>query len=90
MDNASLRQGPGPAELHDLGDFTTTPRVITISLMATAIGFICGFVAWLLLKLISFFTYLFFFQRFSTALQSPAPAPPSIPACGPPVTRARC
>jgi H+/Cl- antiporter ClcA len=72
MDNASLRQGPGPAELHDLGDFTTTPRVITISLMATAIGFICGFVAWLLLKLISFFTNLFFFQRFSTALVSPA------------------
>jgi len=72
MDNASLRQGPGPAELHDLGDFTTTPRVITISLMATAIGFICGFVAWLLLKLIGFFTNLFFFQRFSTALVSPA------------------
>jgi len=72
MDNASLRQGPGPAELHDLGDFTTTPRVITISVMATAIGFICGFVAWLLLKLIGFFTNLFFFQRFSTAAVSPA------------------
>src|SRR4029078_10177370 len=83
MDNASLRQGPGPAELHALGDFTRTPRrdlasftppprVITISLMATAIGFICGFVAWLLLKLIGFFTNLFFFQRFSTALVSPA------------------
>jgi len=62
----------GNAELHDLGDFTTTPRVITIALMAIAIGIVCGFVAWLLLKLIGFFTNLFFFQRFSTALVSPA------------------
>jgi len=62
----------GNAESHDLGDFTTTPRVITIALMAVAIGIVCGFVAWLLLKLIGFFTNLFFFQRFSTALVSPA------------------
>src|SRR3954471_612594 len=59
-------------DLSDLGDFTTGPRVITISAMAVAIGFICAYVAWLLLKLIALFTNLFFFQRVSTAMVSPA------------------
>src|SRR4051812_25278420 len=40
--------------------------------MAVAIGFICAYVAWLLLKLIALFTNLFFFQRVSTAMVSPA------------------
>jgi CIC family chloride channel protein len=59
-------------ELSNLGDFTTGPRVITISAIAMAIGFICAYVAWLLLKLIALFTNLFFFQRWSTAAVSPA------------------
>jgi CIC family chloride channel protein len=54
-----------------LGDFTATPRLITISLFAMAIGIISAFVALALLKLIGFFTNLFFFQRLSTALVTP-------------------
>src|SRR4051812_15011834 len=40
--------------------------------MAIAIGFIGAYVALTLLRLIGFFTNLFFFQRWSTALVSPA------------------
>ncbi|MBV9303575.1 MAG: chloride channel protein [Acidobacteriaceae bacterium] len=56
----------------ELGDFTTTTRVIPISLLAIAIGVISSFVAWFLLKLIGLFTNLFYYQRFNTALSSPA------------------
>src|SRR5436305_150894 len=55
-----------------LGDFTTRPRVITISVMAIVIGIISAYVALALLKLIGLFTNLFFFQRFSTTLITPA------------------
>jgi len=55
-----------------LGDFTTTPRAITISGLAIGIGFVSAGVAWALLKLIGLFTNLFFFQRWSTAMVSPA------------------
>jgi CIC family chloride channel protein len=54
-----------------LGDFTATPRLITISLFAIAIGIISAFVALALLRLIGFFTNVFFFQRLSTALVTP-------------------
>src|SRR5215813_1339599 len=59
-------------ELSDLGDFTTGPRVLTISAMAVAIGSVCAYVAWLLLKLIGLFTNLFFYQRWGTDMVSPA------------------
>src|SRR5262249_2283533 len=55
-----------------LGDFTTTPRAITISGLAVGIGFVSAGVAWALLKLIGLFTNLFFFQRWSTVMGSPA------------------
>jgi chloride channel protein, CIC family len=55
-----------------LGDFTTRPRVVTISVMAIVIGIISAYVALALLKLIGLFTNLFFFQRFSTELVTPA------------------
>ena len=55
-----------------LGDFTTRPRVITISVMAVFIGIVSAYVALALLKLIGLFTNLFFFQRFSNELVSPA------------------
>lgn len=58
--------------LGKLGDFTTDTRVILISLLAICIGVISAFVALILLRLIGFFTNLFFFQRFGTALVSPA------------------
>jgi CIC family chloride channel protein len=55
-----------------LGDFTTTVRVLPISLLAMGIGVLCAFVALVLLRLIGLFTNLFYFGRWSTALVSPA------------------
>ena len=54
-----------------LGDFTTTPRVIPISLLAMLIGALSSCVAWALLKLIAVFTNLFFYQRWSAEAVSP-------------------
>jgi H+/Cl- antiporter ClcA len=54
------------------GDFTTTPRVVPISLLAIGIGLLATGVAWALLRLIGFFTNLFYFGTLSTALTSPA------------------
>ena len=54
-----------------LGDFTTTPRVIPISLLAILIGALGSCVAWALLELIAVFTNLFFYQRWSAAPVSP-------------------
>ncbi|HLX56677.1 MAG TPA: chloride channel protein [Ktedonobacteraceae bacterium] len=59
-------------DLGKLGDFTTAPRVILISLMAIIIGVLSAFVALILLRLIGLFTNLFFFQRWGTVLVSPA------------------
>src|ERR687887_740394 len=56
----------------ELGDFTTTKRVIPIAALAVVIGIFAAFVAAALLKLIGLFTNLFFFQRFGTNLVSPA------------------
>ncbi len=56
----------------ELGDFTTTKRLLPISFAAIGIGVICAFVALVLLKLISIFTNLFFYHRFSTVMVSPA------------------
>jgi chloride channel protein, CIC family len=58
--------------LHELGDFTTTPRVIAISAIAIPIGVLAAFVALALLRLIGFFTNVFFFQRVGFDLASPA------------------
>jgi chloride channel protein, CIC family len=60
------------ADLSHLGDFTTTPRIITIGAIAVAIGVVSAYVALALLKLIGLFTNLFFFQRWSTSFASPA------------------
>ncbi len=56
----------------ELGDFTVTPRVLVISLLAIGIGIVSTFVALALLRLIGLFTNLFYFHRWSTALVSPA------------------
>jgi len=54
------------------GDFTVTPRVLLLSLLAIVIGVVSSFVALGLLRLIALFTNLFYFQRWSTAGVSPA------------------
>ncbi len=58
--------------MKELGDFTATRRLIPISVVGIAIGVLATFVALALLKLIGLFTNLFFFQRWDTALVSPA------------------
>jgi chloride channel protein, CIC family len=55
-----------------LGDFTTTARLIPIAFLAIVIGFVSTFVAWLLLRLIGFFTNAFYYGRWDTSLISPA------------------
>ncbi len=61
-----------PRAFHELGDFTTTTRVVTMTLLAIPIGVVASFVALALLRLIGLFTNLFFFQRLSFDLASPA------------------
>ncbi|HEY2548903.1 MAG TPA: chloride channel protein [Candidatus Acidoferrum sp.] len=56
----------------ELGDFTTTLRVVPISCLAMLIGVLCAFVALALLRLIGLFTNLFYFGRWNTAMVSPA------------------
>jgi H+/Cl- antiporter ClcA len=60
------------AELKKLGDFTTTVRVLPIAGLAMVIGIIGACVALALLKLIGFFTNLFYYQRLGSNLVSPA------------------
>ncbi|HEU5348862.1 MAG TPA: chloride channel protein [Ktedonobacterales bacterium] len=55
-----------------LGDFTTSPRVIPMTLLGAAIGVLGAVVALALLRLIGLFTNLLFFQRWDTTLVSPA------------------
>ena len=55
-----------------LADFTVTPRILFLSLLAVGIGIVSSFVALGLLRLIALFTNLFYFQRWSTAASSPA------------------
>ena len=60
------------ARSEELGDFTTGIQVLPISLLAIVIGFVASLVAWALLRLIGFFTNLFYYQRIDTTLTSPA------------------
>ncbi|MBZ5577842.1 MAG: chloride channel protein [Acidobacteriia bacterium] len=64
------RQASAGAE--KLGDFTATPRMLMISTLAIGIGVVTTYIAFALLRLIGIFTNLFFFQRWGTALVSPA------------------
>jgi chloride channel protein, CIC family len=56
----------------ELGDFTTTYRVIPLAAMACAIGLIAAVVAWALLRLIAVFTNLFYYGRWSARMVVPA------------------
>jgi hypothetical protein len=54
-------------EFDKLGDFTANARILPISLLAVAIGVIASFVALGLLRLIGFFTNLFYLHRLDSA-----------------------
>ncbi|MBV9578840.1 MAG: chloride channel protein [Chloroflexi bacterium] len=63
---------PAAASVEALGDFLTTPRLVPLCGLAIGIGIVSAFLAWALLRLIGLFTNVFFFQRWSTDLVSPA------------------
>src|ERR1041384_8287519 len=67
MQKSNTSHGPD-----GLGDFLTSPRLIPLALIAICIGAVSAVVALVLLRLIGLFTNLFFFQRWSTDLVSPA------------------
>src|SRR5262249_58167780 len=74
-------QGPPHAASNQLSasttglrDFTTTWRVLLISGLALVIGVVSAYVAVVLLKLINFFTNVFFFHRLSSVPASPGDA----------------
>ncbi len=56
----------------ELSDFTTTRRVLPISLLAMGIGVVCAFVALALLRLIGFFTHVFYYGDMGSSMISPA------------------
>src|SRR5690349_24514313 len=56
----------------ELGDFSTTLRVLPISALAIGIGVLCAFVALVLLRLIGLFTNLFYYVHWGSKLVSPA------------------
>src|SRR6185437_2495274 len=58
--------------LDSLGDFTANKRLLPVSVVAIGIGIVSAFVALALLKLISLFTNIFFYHRWSVAAVSPA------------------
>lgn len=62
------------SSVESLRDFSTTWRVLPISGLALVIGVVAAYVAVILLRLIGFFTNLFFYQKASTAFSSPAGA----------------
>ena len=71
--NSNRLPGNGAARRNEeLGDFSTTMRVLPISLLAMAIGVVCAYVALALLRLIGLFTNLFYYGRWGTSLVSPA------------------
>jgi H+/Cl- antiporter ClcA len=63
---------PGDGQDGELGDFTTTFRVLPLCALGLGIGVLSAYVALALLRLIGLFTNLFYFQRWSAAMVSPA------------------
>ncbi len=60
------------ARQEDLGDFSVKWRVLRITALAIPIGALAAVSALVLLRLIAFFTNVFYFGRFSTAANLPA------------------
>jgi H+/Cl- antiporter ClcA len=65
------------AQRTTLGDFTADLRLIWISLLAIPVGLICAFVALILVRLIAFFTNVFYYGSFEIPdhLITPAGSP---------------
>src|SRR5690348_11030416 len=65
---------PTSEQVTHLRDFTTTWRVMPISVLAIVIGVVAAYVAVALLKLIGFFTNLFFYFQISDSFAPPGKA----------------
>ncbi len=65
-------RGGGVTAEQPLGDFTATRRIVMLSAIAVVLGGVSAFLALILLRMIAFFTNLFFFGRLSTSAVSPA------------------
>jgi CIC family chloride channel protein len=65
-------ESPSAAETDTKGDFTATPHMIAMSIVAVGIGVLSTFVALALLRLIALATNVFYFHRLSFAAASPA------------------
>ena len=63
--------GTRTAQLHHLGDFSTSRRVLVIAALAGPLGALSACVAWTLLRLIGLITNLVFYQRVATKLVAP-------------------
>ncbi|WP_220093616.1 chloride channel protein [Flexivirga caeni] len=60
-----------PRDVHHLGDFRATPRLLLIAALAVPVGAVAALVAWALLRLIGIITNAVFYQRFDTRLVAP-------------------
>ncbi|WP_200950034.1 MULTISPECIES: chloride channel protein [unclassified Nocardioides] len=58
-------------DVRHLGDFTVTPRMVVIALLALPVGAVAALAAWSLLQLIGLITNAVFYQRTSTELVAP-------------------
>jgi H+/Cl- antiporter ClcA len=65
-------QEPRGLPTEEPGDFTATPRLVLLSLIACVLGVLSAYLSVWLMALIAACTNLFFFQRFSFAPVSPA------------------
>jgi H+/Cl- antiporter ClcA len=65
------------ADRNTLGDFSADPRLIWISLLAIPVGLLCAVVALVLVRLIAFFTNVFYYGSFAIPdhLITPAGSP---------------
>ncbi|MGH3413259.1 MAG: chloride channel protein, partial [Marmoricola sp.] len=73
-ERAARGSGQPTGEVRDvrhLGDFSTTPRMLVIALLALPIGAVAGVTAWALLRLIGLITNAVFYQRIATDLVAP-------------------
>lgn len=76
----TVQLGSGPSRITKspaiepikLSDFTATWRTVPIALLAILIGILSAYVAFALLRLINFFTNVFYFQKLSVTNASPA------------------
>ena len=73
-DSSEGRKGTGNRKIRqaELGDFSVNWLVLRITALAIPIGALAAVSALVLLRLISFFTNVFYFGRFSTAPNTPA------------------